>query len=369
MRTFILLNYMILCLYLQGQSDFSSKAVPATEKYAKDDFPDKKGQSVRILFYNAENFYDPYDDTLKMDDEFTPKGAKHWTYSKFRAKLNNLARVILAAGQPDPPGLVGLCEIENRYVLNRIIYDSPLKKFGYRIIHHESPDLRGVDVAFLYRPGIFRVTGWNSFRIRFEFDTASQTREILYIRGVLFGEDTIHLFINHWPSRMGDYTTSVRKRDFVASILKSKTDSVMRNNPGAMIVITGDFNDEPDNSSMLEILRTKTVNLRVKDDELFNLMYPMLNKQGCGTIKYQGRWSVFDQFIVSGALLSCTKGVFSRWEDAHIFQGMMVLEKDDRYLGYKPNRTFTGPRYHGGFSDHLPVYLDIHQSKVNTRSR
>jgi hypothetical protein len=370
MKTFKLL--VLSCLLYEsitGQQHLSFKSESTTEKYAKSDSPGKKSQTVRILFYNAENFYDPYDDTTKMDDEFTPGGLKHWTYGKFRIKLFNLAKVIIASGQQEPPAIVGLCEIENRYVLNKIIYDSPLKKFRYRIVHHESPDVRGVDVALLYRPEEFRVISWKSFPVKFPFDTVAQTREILYIKGTVFGNDTLHLFINHWPSRLGDYSTALHKRDYVAGFLREKTDSIFRCEANSNVVIMGDFNDEPDNASIIDILGTKTDTSQIKNNDLFNLMYSMMKKQTEGTIKYQGKWSVFDQIIVSGVIIKGIKGIAALPDDAHIFNSTIILEPDVRYLGYKPNRTYVGPRYHGGFSDHLPVYLDIREKVVNSIHR
>lgn len=367
MKTLILLVLCcLLCGRMTGQQHLPFKSGSITEKYAKNDFPGKKSQFVRIFFYNAENFYDPYDDTTKMDDDFTPRGLKHWTYGKFKVKLSNLAKVIIASGRPEPPSIIGLCEIENRYVLNKIIYDSPLKKFRYRIVHHESPDIRGVDVALLYRPEEFRVISWKSFPVRFPFDTLVQTREILYVCGTIFGGDTIHLFINHWPSRLGDYSTAVRKRDYVAGFLRMKTDSLFREEGNANVVIMGDFNDEPDNASIIEILGTKTDTCRLKNTDLFNLMYSKMKKQNEGTIKYQGKWSVFDQMIVSGALIKGINGIVTS-PDGRIFNSAILLEPDDRFLGYKPNRTFVGPRYHGGFSDHLPVYMDIYETQVSSR--
>lgn len=367
MRTVNLLVFCVLvCCCLKAQP-YSSGSGGYTEKYAKGDHLVKKSQFVRILFYNTENLYDPYDDPTRMDDDFTPQGSRHWTYGKFMKKLSNLAKVIIAAGQREPPAIVGLCEIENRYVLNKLIYDSPLKKFRYRFVHHESPDIRGVDVALLYRPEVFRVISWISYVVKFPFDTLVQTREILYIRGQVFGDDTIHLFINHWPSRLGDYSISLQKRDHVAGFLRGKTDSLFKSEGPASIVIMGDFNDEPDNESMTGILHSMTDTANMKETDLFNLMVRKKKIADEGTIKYQGRWSIFDQIIVSGALINGTKGIIAFQSDTHIFNDRILLEPDERYLGYKPNRTFVGPRYHGGFSDHLPVYLDIRETPVSSR--
>ncbi len=163
----------------------------------------KQGQPVRVLFWNVENLFDYHDDTTTRDEEFTNAGAMHWSYTKLRKKLADVGKTILAAGTWSPPGIIGFCEIENRYVLNKLIYDSPLKPFHYRIIHRDSPDRRGIDVALLYRETIFTPSYSEWIFIRFPFDTAVKTRDILYVKGALLNTDTLHLFVNHWPSRSG----------------------------------------------------------------------------------------------------------------------------------------------------------------------
>ena len=160
-------------------------------------------QNVSIMFYNVENLYDPYDDPGTLDDEFTPAGAKHYTWGKFRLKLNHLAKTIITAGGWDTIGFVGMCEVENKYVLNKLIYETALKGYGYRIIHHDSPDARGVDVAALYHPKKMKVLDYRYHRVNFPGDSAIRTREILVVSAVLFNADTVHFIVNHWPSRRG----------------------------------------------------------------------------------------------------------------------------------------------------------------------
>jgi len=252
-----------------------------------------------------------------------------------------------------------MCEVENDYVLKKLIYETPLKNSHYRIIHYDSPDARGIDVALLYRPDRFRVLTSKPVRVRFPFDTNSATRDILYVKGVIFGNDTVHLFINHWPSRMGGYTESTPRRNYVASLLRTAIDTINAHHTDANIVIMGDFNDEPDNESLLHILKARTDTQDLRTADLVNLMSFKLKEWNIGTIKYQGKWSIFDQFIVSRNMVASHNNLFTRIEDAHIFKGNFLLEDDARYLGSKLNRTYVGPVYHGGYSDHLPIYLDI----------
>jgi hypothetical protein len=317
-------------------------------------------QNVRIMFYNVENLYDPYDDTTKLDDEFTSAGAKHWTYSRFREKINHLGKTILAAGEGDPPAIVGLCEVENRYVLNKLVYDSPVKNFRYRIIHHDSPDARGVDAAMLYRPDLFRPLCIRTEEVRFADDTAARTREILYVRGLMLGKDTVHLFVNHWPSRRGGEEESAPRRMVAARIVKQMTDSLFRINPQSAIIIMGDLNDEPSSESITKGLSARGDTTGMKENELVDLMFPRMKNWLEGTIRYRGRWSIFDQFIVSGGLLKGNGRITTSFADARIVTTPFLVEEDSRFLGNKLKRTYSGPRYLGGFSDHLPVILVLH---------
>lgn len=325
-----------------------------------------KSQNVRIVFWNVENLYDPYDDTTRLDDEFTPQGAKHWTYGKFIRKLNYVAKTLLSIGQWSAPSLVGLCEVENRYVLNKLIYETPLKNYKYKFIHHESPDLRGVDVTLLYRTDHFKILSNRCISIRFPFDTLSQTREILMVKGIVRNSDTLILFVNHWPSRRGGYLSSQPRRNHVARVLRHLVDSIQKNGYFSKddshtqnILIMGDFNDEPEDESIRVVLNARTDTRTVDAASLYNLMGIRNRTRKEGTLKYRDQWSTFDQFMVSGTLLKGLKGLNTGAGRVTVFRSSFLLENDNTYFGDKLNRTYVGPRYHGGFSDHLPVVLDL----------
>ena len=321
-----------------------------------------KSQSVSIVFWNLENLYDPYDDSTKLDDEFTSTGGKHWNWTKFRTKLNHVSKTLLSIGEWTPPAIVGLCEVENHYVMNKLIYETPLKQCGYKFIHHESPDLRGVDVAMLYRPAQFKVLDSRSVKIRFPFDTLSQTREILQVNGILFNHDTLSIFINHWPSRRGGYLGSQPRRNYVASVLRKLIDTVQRARPGANILVMGDFNDEPENESLKQVLKARTDPNPHDDSSLYNLMGIRNKIRKEGTLKYRDQWSTFDQFVVSGTLKAGNAGIKADQGNVRIFRPQFLLEEDITYFGEKLNRTYSGPSYHGGFSDHLPIKIEIIQT-------
>ncbi len=312
--------------------------------------------SLRIMFYNVENLFDPFDDSLTNDEEFTRDGVRHWSWTKYQKKLANIYKVIVATGNPRPPAIIGLCEIENRFVLNQLVFKTAFAKFDYRIVHEESPDRRGIDVALLFDPTRFALLAHEAIAINFPFDPQSKTRDILYAKGLIFNSDTIHLFVNHWPSRWGGELATEGKRKYVADILKMKTDSILKRDKNASIVIMGDFNDEPTNESLLLNLNAKPPG---DSSVLVNLMYPLAENKKEGTHKFQSDWAVLDQFIVSSHLLMPKSSIKIQGERAFIAKHDFLGVPDDKFLGKKPYRTFNGYEYIGGFSDHFPIFINI----------
>ncbi|MCD6091133.1 MAG: endonuclease [Bacteroidales bacterium] len=308
----------------------------------------------RLMFYNVENYFDSFDDTLKNDNEFLPKGIRSWNYARFLKKRNNIYKTIMAVGEWEPPALIGLSEIENRFVLNQLVYETPFAKFDYRIVHEESPDLRGIDVALLFNPKIIQVLNHQTISIDFPFAPEVKTRDILYVKALVLGRDTLHIFVNHWPSRYGGELNSEPRRIYVAQQLAKYIDSLFEMNKDAAIVVMGDFNDYPFNSSIKDVLNAgKNSNI----NRLFNLMPE--NDFSIGTNKFQGEWGILDQIMVSPALLLEDKSIFVAGE-AQIFNADFLLQEDSKFLGRMPFRTFLGMKYHNGFSDHLPVFVDFY---------
>jgi hypothetical protein len=359
MRTFFPVLFLLFPIFSICQKVTERQNDCNSENHAKVDTTLIKSQIVRIVFYNLENLYDPYDDTTKLDDEFTSKGIKRWTFSRFLVKLDHLAKTFIAIGEWEPPAMIGICEVENHYVLNKMIYETPLKKYKYKFIHYESADVRGIDVAFLYRPELFRVVFSRNISIHFPSDSLMHTRDILYVKGVVFNTDTVHIFVNHWPSRRGGFTESVPKRRLVAQTLRSALDSLQNNRGDPQIIIMGDFNDEPDQPAICEVLKAEAYSAQTTPVSLVNLMLPKMNNVNEGTHKFQGKWAILDQFMVSGNFLLKKKGLQTSPGSVHIFHAAFLMEEDERFLGGKPFRTYSGPRYTGGFSDHLPVFLDV----------
>ena len=310
----------------------------------------------RIMFYNVENLFHPSDDSLKADDDFTPTGSYHWTYKKYYRKITMIGKVIVAAGMGDPPWLVGLAEIENERVLKDLCYNSPLRNYRYRFVHYDSPDRRGVDVALLYRDSCVQILRSRKIPVVFPFDTFARNRDLLYAVVLFPSGDSLHVLVNHWTSRYGGYAATVPKRNYYATVVRRFVDSLLEENHRAKILITGDFNDYATDESMTEYLRAREYGARLPRDSLYNLMLPFTRQSLHGSHKHEDFWGCLDQFIVSDAWLTDSCGV-RQIGDAQIFDADFLLVDDEKYGGKKNYRTFLGPRYIGGFADHLPVYV------------
>jgi exonuclease III len=313
--------------------------------------------TFRVMFYNTENLYDTEDDPLTDDAEFLPDGAKKWDYYKYNDKLQKIAKVIVAVGGENGNGLVGLCELENRKVLTDLIRNTPLAAGGYEIIHRDSKDPRGSDVALLYKKDAFKLIFFDFYEFKAPGDSL-KSRDILYAKGIVKNTDTLHVFINHWPSRRGGKEASEAKRMISAAILRHHVDSILNINKNAKIIILGDFNDVPSDRSLHEVLMAKDSS-ELKSGDLFNYMYKY-NKKGQGSYKFQAEWDMLDQIIGSYTLIGNNELLHAGYSDSHIFSADWMLTDDVKFPGKKPIRTFQGPRYLGGPSDHLPVYIDIH---------
>ena len=329
---------------------------------AQTDFDDRERNknTLRLCFYNLENLFDPENDSLTMDDEFTPDGIRRWYKSRLHIKIAQLAKVILAMGGWEAPELVGVCEVENENVIKKLVYDSPLASYTYAYIHFDSPDERGIDVALLYRPDKFDIVYTQAIAVVDTFLRPIPTRDILYIKGVLphKRKDTLHLFVNHWPSRYSGYAESQIKRINVAKLLYSHLNSILLMNPHAAIVVMGDFNDEPRDESVSTYLKIRFHPDSLRTNELLNMMYPYVSQNNIGTHKYAQHWSIFDQIMVSSAMLS-KQNAWQIKRKALIFDAPFLLQTDEKYMGLKPYRSYHGMKFQQGFSDHLPVYLDV----------
>lgn len=315
--------------------------------------------SLLVAFYNVENLFHPSDDSLTRDDDFTPTGLYHWTYKKYFRKISNTAKVLIAMGQGNPPAIVGLAEIENEQVLKDLCYRSPLKIYGYRYVHHDSPDRRGVDVALLYRDSCVSVLREHKVPVVFPFEPQTRNRDLLYVLAKFPGGDSLHVVVNHWTSRFGGYAATIPKRNYYADVARQLVDSVLSENAKANILLMGDFNDYATDASMEKHLRAQKYRPNNLEDTLFNLMYHFVNQNNVGSHKHEDFWGCLDQLIVSRGLLFDETQLHVAQHQAHIYQAPFLLVPDEKFGGMKTYRTFLGPRYIGGYADHLPVYVVV----------
>lgn len=314
--------FFLLCFYLSLSAGYAAASPDETDE----------NRLFRIVSYNVENLFHPNLDSLNPDTDFTPDGKYHWTYSKYRCKVQHIAQVITNIGQFDGVDIVGLCEVENEQCVSDLC--SILRRFDYRYIHFDSPDKRGIDVALLYRPTFRLLT---AYPIPVPLSEDETTRDILYASGTYHYTDTLHLFLCHLPSQSGGTAATAWKREAAVAVLQQHIDSIFSLSPKAQIVVMGDMNTAPEE------------NIRGLHNAMLRL--PKHSDSTQGTHKYKGRWSFLDQFYLSDSLLYIT--------DVQVYSAPYLLEDDLRYLDTKPRRTYIGYRYQTGYSDHLPIRLTI----------
>lgn len=313
----------------------------------------KKKCSPRIAFYNVENLFDTIDDPVKPDDGFTPEGKQKWSKARYFAKLLKVAKVV---EEMKHPAFIGMCEVENKTVLEDLISRPALSDRAYGIAHYESPDYRGIDVALLYDQKQFKLTKSQTIRINFPAEIVEDytTRDILMVEGTFQKEHQLYLFINHWPSRRGGLKESEPKRTYVAKQLKKAVDSLFNINPNAQIIIMGDFNDETDNKSIAEVLNAETNDTNIAPQQLYNC-FAKFDQAKQGSYNFRGNLNMLDQIIVSSELMQNDNLSVN---NPTIFKQDWMIYKGKKY-GDAPNRTFGGPNYYGGISDHFPVFVDL----------
>ncbi len=312
-------------------------------------------ESFRAMFYNVENLFDCTHDTLKNDYEFLPDGPRVWTQARYYDKLTKIAKVIVAGGKEQVPDLVGLCEVENDSCLMDLAEHSPLREAGYRWVMTDSPDERGIDVALLYQRGSFKLLGGRSISIPRTQTKMRATRDILHVIGQVLSGDTLDVFVCHMPSRAGGEDMTESYRLFTAQILRNAVDSVMNARSHPNVLVMGDFNDYPTSRSIAKVLGAGAP----KDDVQARRLYNLMGGRKDGTYRYRGEWGVFDHLIVSGHLLLGHDAMRTSYGQAQILRLPFLLEEDDRYGGDRPVRTYSGRKYQGGYSDHLPVCVDF----------
>lgn len=311
-----------------------------------------------IGFYNVENFYDTVNNPIVNDEEFLPSGERHYNSRIYLDKLDRISTAVSKIGiniNPDGLALLGVSEIENDTVLTDLIHSPKLKDRNLKFTHFDSPDKRGIDVALIYNPKYFKLLFSTPLFVQLPGGSkdAYFTRDVLYAKGILDG-DTIHVFVNHWPSRVGGEERSKPARAAAAGVVKHSVDSLTSLNPYAKIAIMGDLNDDPISPSITKVLNAKGDINKVTASGLYNPWVDMY-KKGIGTLAYQDAWGLFDQVIISaGWLHKDLPGYF--YQKAVIFNEDFLVQKTGKFRGYG-KRTWDGMTYNYGYSDHFPVYV------------
>lgn len=316
-----------------------------------------KKQYVPALvgFYNIENLYDTIDSPNTDDAEFLPSGKKQWTGPRYMRKLDQNARVIAEMGKdlhPHGMAILGLCEVENRKVVEDLVATAALRDRNYQVVHEDSPDRRGVDVALVYDPEMYKVYAHKSYKLAM-VDTSFRTRNQLLVSGVLDG-DTTHVIVCHWPSRRGGEKRSEPNRKAAAELGRHIIDSLLAINSNARIMLMGDLNDDPVNVSVARFVNATGDKTKAVNGVFYNAMYDPYQK-GIGTLAWRDSWNLFDQILLSPALVTGEGGDY-KYYGVRIFNEGYLRQTDGNFAGY-PFRTYVGDSYQDGFSDHFPVFV------------
>ena len=313
-----------------------------------------------IAFYNLENLFDTIVDTDTnkiLQEDFTPLGKKNYNTDKYLHKLKNLAFVLDTIGKevtPLGPSIIGVCEIENRLVLEDLVSQTSIADKNYKIVHHEGSDARGIDCALLYDPLHFKVTSSKSVKFTIPENERFRSRDQLVVSGELLGEK-IHFIVVHWPSRRGGEAKSRPKRIEAAKLTKSIVDSLKQTDKKAKVIVMGDFNDDPISPSIADFLKAKR-SMVLTNNQMYNTMFDHY-KNGIGTLAYRDQWNLFDQFILTPSLIDLDKNYDDlSFYKSVVFNKSFLKNQKGNYKGY-PFRTFVGATFLGGYSDHFPVYM------------
>ena len=342
---------IILCLLLILISAFAS----ITHAQNQD--------SITIAFWNVENFFDTLNTNGKNDEEFSPASKKHWNSERYQTKVLHLAQVIGDMNNKRGPDILGMAETETKEVVNDLV-NSTIKNLNYNVVRIQSPDVRHISNALIYKSDKFELLSAVGDSVHLADNYA--TRLILHVSLLTKNNDTLHVFVNHWPSRIGGAEESEINRIAAAKILRASVDLLLKTNPDANIVIMGDFNDEPDNNSIKRDLNAEEF---ICDSA--NYSYSLHNlawekkRNGEGTLKYRSEWDLLDQIIVSSAdVRSAHKSFHYICGSFTIFKPEYMIETNPGFVG-GPLPTYGGNKYLNGYSDHFPVFAKFLSNKNN----
>ncbi|MBD1397654.1 endonuclease/exonuclease/phosphatase family protein [Pontibacter sp. JH31] len=317
----------------------------------------KKPKLHTIAFYNTEKLYDTENDPKTDDDGFTPNGIMKWDKIRYNAKIKQIASVIETIGGKNGPAVIGLSDIENRKVLEDLVNASPLRKRRYKIIHYDSPDPEGLDVALLYNPKVFKPTAHTNISIKFS-EKGFSSRDILQVQGTLQGEP-VTFYVNHWPEDKGSAALGNSRRREAATELRRQIDLQKKSDKNTKIIVLGDFSDEPKSATMERIVKATGRPNPAYQEELFNTFY-LWYVQGRGSFHTRNDNKMYDQILISKSLVGTGNGLHYVHGSAQIHDPEFTKYTFGRYKD-TPRQTWSGTLYIGGYSDHFPVYIKLQQ--------
>ncbi len=346
----------------------TTQQVSAQKKTKSKKHTGQKEFNIRtVAFYNLENLFDTINDPTKLDEKSPIMDMKEGNRAKaYWSKINNMAKVISLIGKEKAntsPAIIGVVEIENKAVLEDLIANEKLKNKDYGIVHYESPDARGIDVALLYQKRYFKPMDSKSYELELPGKDGKPyaTRDQLLVTGLL-DDEVVHIIVNHWPSRRGGEQKSRPSREKAAALNLEIIADVKKEYPNPKIIIMGDLNDDPNNSSLKNILKTVGKKEEVKNGDIFNPMEKMF-KRGLSTLGYRDNINLFDQILLTSPLVTNKQDYNSyKLYKANIFNPNYMTQKKGRYKGY-PYRSWNGANFTGGYSDHYPVYIYLLKEK------
>jgi len=313
-----------------------------------------------VAFYNLENLFDTINNNGTYDLEFSPKGARQWNSEKYWSKINNLAYCIsrmVTKNTPMGPAIIGVSEVENKSVLDDLVRAKDIRQWRLQVVHHDSPDRRGVDVGLLYNPRLFKVIDVTNTTLRIPGYDSFRTRDQMCVTGIL-GGDTVSVIVNHWPSRLGGQERSSYLREAAAELSKHIADSLWAIRPNQGVIIMGDLNDDPQDKSCAVSLGAVRDQKGVAPHGFFNPWWRVLDK-GIGTLAYKSQWNLFDQIIVSGTLLR-HNGASLSYSSCKVNNFDFLFDTEGKRQGY-PKRTYASGAWLDGYSDHFPTIIFLHK--------
>lgn len=316
----------------------------------------KRMRVYGVMFYNLENLFDSINNNGKYDLEFSPEGKNRWDGKRYKQKIHNMAYAISRLDSkttPNGPAIIGVSEVENKSVLLDLVADPQIAERNYQVIHHDSPDRRGIDVSLLYNPKMFRPLRVSNHVLKIDSMPWFRTRDQMCVVGLLGGK-RVAVIVNHWPSRRGGTEQSAYLRKAAAELTRQVSDSLLSIDPNIGIIVMGDLNDSPYDKSLVEVLEARKNIDETKPGQFFNPFWKLLDK-GIGSYIYRGKWDLFDQIVVNYNLVN-NPDCGLKYINARVCNEEFLKQQEGKYKGY-PFRTFSEGAFIGGYSDHFPTEI------------